>query len=158
MAINALDIPLVKTLNNLGGAPLADQIATGVLQNLFDIVGPLEARDGSVEYACIYIKNLNLVDTFRSVAIQKITDSLSPTTSIAIGLGTAVVGTTEQTIADKFTAPSGVVFEEAERVELSIGNMLPETYKAVWVRRTVLAGSATTISDASLLRVTGDLE
>lgn len=156
MAVTAAQIKLFKSTNSLGGAITATEIVSATLHNLFDIVNATESRDGDTEYRCFYIRNTNTVDTLKSAAIQIVSDTPSADTQIAIGLGTAAIGATEQTIADEGTTPLGVSFITNEGTPLTIGDIPPNSYKAVWVRRVVNAGTAAATSDAATLRVTGE--
>lgn len=156
MAVTAAQVKLFRSTNGLGGAVTSTEILSATLHNLFDIVSAAESRDGDIEYRCFYIRNTSTVDTFRNVAIQLLSDTPSEDTSIAIGLGSAAIGAPEQTIADEGTAPIGISFTADEQVPLTIGDIPPNSYKAVWVRRTVEAATAAASSDAATLRITGE--
>lgn len=156
MAVTAAQIKIFKSTNSLGGAITTTEVVSATLHNLFDIVSATESRDGDTEYRCFYIRNTNTVDTLKSVAIQIVSDTPSADTQIAIGLGTSSIGASEQVIADEGTSPIGVTFITDEGTSLSIGDIAPNSYKAVWVRRVVNAGTAAATSDSCTLRITGE--
>jgi len=160
MSVLSTDIKLFKSASgaalSLGGAITATEIVSSTLNNLFDIVSSTESRDGDIEYRCFYVRNTNTSFTLQAAAIQIVSDTASLTTRIAIGLGSSFVGGVEQSVADEETAPIGVTFTNVEGNVLNIGNIPPNSFKAVWVRRTVNAGTAAATSDASTLRITGE--
>jgi hypothetical protein len=156
MTILATQIKLFRSTGGLGGAITATEIVSNTLHNLFDIVSSTESRDGDTEYRCFYVRNTNTSFTLQNATIQLVSDTPSAGTQMAIGLDGAAIGTSGQTVADEGTAPIGVTFNATEGVELTIGNIPPNSFKAVWIRRVVLAGTAAAASDAATLRVTGE--
>lgn len=157
MAVTANQIKFFTSTNGLGGAITLTEIVSGNLHNVFDIVNKEESRDGDVEYRCIYVKNTNLVDSFEDVSAFLSAQTASPSTSMAFGLGTAAVGGTEQSIVDESTAPIGVTFTESigAAYAKNIGSIPAGQIKAIWLRRTVQAGTSSASSDVSTLSVDG---
>jgi|TARA_R110000851_G_scaffold113936_1_gene238771 hypothetical protein len=155
MTILATQLKLFRSTNGLGGAITATEIVSNSLHNLFDIVSPTEARDGDTEYRCCYIKNMNTTLTLQDATVQIISDTPSTGTVMGIGLDTAAIGTSGQTITDESTAPIGVTFSQVLNNELAIGNIPPNSFKAFWVRRVITAGVAASASDPCTLRVLG---
>lgn len=157
MAVTQADIKFFQSTNGLGGAITATQIISGNLHNVFDIVNKDESRDGDTEYRCIYVRNTNVLDVFAAVEVYLSTQTASPTTSLAFGLGTAAVGGTEQSIVDESTAPVGVTFTDAIGVANSqlIGDIGANSYKAIWLRRTVQAATSAASTDSATLVVDG---
>lgn len=157
MAVTQADIKFFKSTNGLGGAITATQIVSGNLHDIFDIVDKDESRDGDTEYRCIYVKNTNVLDIFAAVEVYLSTQTASPTTSLAFGLGTAAVGGTEQSVVDESTAPVGVTFTDAIGVANSqlIGDIGANSYKAIWLRRIVQAATSAASTDTATLVVDG---
>jgi hypothetical protein len=138
---------------SLGGALSTTDTPVG----FFNQVSSTEAQTGSVKYRCEYVKNENGTLTLTGAHVWVPVDTVSADTKIDIGLGTSAIGGTEQTIANESTAPSGVTFVPAttEGAALTIGDLAPGATKAIWLRRTVNAGAASS-NDTYTLRVKGD--
>lgn len=138
---------------SLGGVKSSVSIGS----TLFDDVSSAEAATGSVEYRCYYIHNANATLTLIAPKVFILSNTPSPTTTLEIGLGTSAQGGTEQTIANETTAPSGVTFSAAAdfATGVSLGDIPAGGHRAVWVRRTVNAGT-TAVAETATFRVTGD--
>ncbi len=137
----------------LGGAKSSTSMPSGI----FDDVSSAEASAGDIEYRCIYIHNNHGSLTLQAPKIFIQANTPSATTTVAIGLGTSVQGGTEQTVADEGTAPAGVSFSEPAdfAAGIALGDIPPAGHRAVWIRRTITAGTAAA-NDSFTLRVTGD--
>ena len=74
-------------------------------------------------------------------------------TTIDIGVGTAAINGTEQTIANEATAPTSVTFSAPTTAGtgLSLGTIPAGQHIAIWIRRTVTAGSGSSTSDTFTL-------
>ncbi|WP_456478124.1 hypothetical protein [Geoglobus ahangari] len=147
---------------SLGGAISSTEITDAADNNLFDDVSGDEAANGSVEYRCFYVKN-----THASITLQNAVIYISAETpagdQLDIGLDPAGVGDgtntgVATTIADETTAPSGVTFSHPldKSSGLAIGNLGPGQCIAVWVRRTVPAGTAAYAANSATFRVEGE--
>lgn len=125
--------------------------------NYFDNVSSGEAAAGDIEYRCIYIHNNSSTNSLLTAKIWIDTNTPSADTTVEIGLGTAAINATEQTVANESTAPSGVTFTAPanEGAGLTIGDIPVGQHKAVWIRRTVNAAAAAA-ADSFTLRVKGD--
>lgn len=138
---------------SLGGAISTTEVST----NLLDDVSSAEAVAGTVEYRCFYVKNnhgsLTLIDPKTWIEAN----TPSATTTIEIGLGTAAVNATEQTVANESTAPTGVTFSSPAdfAAGLALTSLAAGAYKSVWIKRTVNSGTAST-TDTATLRTQGD--
>ena len=143
---------------SLGGAISSTEIVAASLHNLFDVVSGDESSAGDSEYRCFYIKNTNASLTLQNAKVWVETESPSPDSDELIGLGSSAVGGTEQSVADEQTAPSGVTFSQAdgEANALVIGDIPAGSWKAIWIRRDILAGAAAYNSDSSVIRVQGE--
>lgn len=134
----------VKSSNSLSGT-------------LFDDVSSAQAAAGLVEYRCFYVHNNNGTLTLIAPKVWIQSNTPSATTTVAIGLGTSAQGGTEQTVANEGTAPSGVTFSGPAdfATGISLGDIPNGGHRAVWVRRTVNAGTAA-VADSFTIRVQGD--
>lgn len=138
---------------SLGGVKSSNAVPI----NLFDDVSSAEAASGLVEYRCIYIHNSNASLTLIDPKLWIQTNTPSATTTVAVGLGTSAQGGIEQTVANEGSAPFGVTFSEPSDFlsGISLGDIPAGGHRAVWVRRTVNAGTSAT-ADSFTLRVQGD--
>lgn len=144
--------------NSNPNASLGGVISTTELgSNGFDDVSSAEATAGTVEYRCVYVKNTNSTLTLIGAKVYLSANTPSATTNVDIGLGTSAVNGTEQTVANESTAPSGVSFSAPANFAagLTIGDLAPGATKAIWMRRTVNAGTAA-VADSFTLAVQGD--
>lgn len=142
---------------SLGDDISSTAVSLTPLNNLFDNVSPAERASGTVEYRCFYVKNEHATEELQntSVYISKQTDSTS--TAIDIGLDSAGINGTAEIIPDETTAPLNVTFTRPSTTStaLVVGDLEPGDYFAVWVRRTVNAGTAARASDTFGIRVQG---
>jgi hypothetical protein len=132
---------------SIGGAKSSNVQGT----NLFDQVESAEAAAGRVEYRCIYIHNANGTLTMQNSKIWIEANTPSPGTQIDVGVGAAAVGGTETAVANETTAPSGVTFASApnEGAALALGDIPAGSHRGVWLRRTVVAGTAAAADSAT---------
>jgi hypothetical protein len=125
------------------------------LQNVFDTVTASQALIGKTSYRCLYILNKHATDTAVGVTVW-VSQNTPAGDEIDIGLGTAAIGATEQTIGNETTAPSGVTFSHpiTYGTGLAIGNIAAGSYKALWQRRIVPANTrGTVISNSAVIAV-----
>lgn len=158
MPIIATDILIKQSgASNLGGA-ISGTDASSALNGLFDVVSGTESLAGDIEYRCVYAKNNHGTLTLYNAVAFIQTNTPSTYTTCDIGIGTAAISGTEQTIANENTAPSGVSFSAPTTYlsGLPLGDLGPGQHKAVWIRRTVTAGAAAYNSDGMTLAVQGD--
>jgi hypothetical protein len=144
---------------SLGGAKSSTEVTDNTDNNLFDDVSGAEHTAGDVEYRCIYCHNGHGSLTLTGAAVWIDSDTSGADSDISIAVGTAAVNGTEQTIADESTAPTGVSWSDAavsRATGLSLGDLPAGQHKAVWVRRTITAGSTPQAADTCSLRFGGD--
>lgn len=136
---------------SLGGAKSSEAVPAA----FFDDVSSAEATAGDIEYRCFYVHNANASLTLQNPVVW--IQSNTTGNRIAIGVGSAAVNATEQTVADESTAPSGVSFTQpaSKGAGLALGNIPAGQHKAVWIRRNVAAGAGAA-NDAYTIRVEGD--
>lgn len=156
--IQSTDIKIMESTGLLGGAITAVEIADNELHNVFPQVSSDQALIGLVDYACIYVKNGHGSLTLEDAEVFINAQTPSPSTKIEMGLGTSAIGTSEQVIPDSETAPTGVVFTEltGEGNSEIIGNLSPSNYKAIWLKRTVNAGTTALSNDTFSIQIIGN--
>lgn len=140
---------------SLGGVKSSTVASTSV-DALFDQVSSAEASAGDTEYRCVYLHNGNGSSTMLSAVVW--ISSNTPASRLAIGVGTAAVNGTEQTVANESTAPTSVTFSQpaSQGAGLALGDIPAGQHKAVWLRRTVAASSGATASDPWTLGFAAD--
>jgi len=138
---------------SLGGVRSTTDAST----NLLDDVSSAEATSGDIEYRCVYVNNTHATLTLLGAKLWIQANTPSASTDAAIGLGTAGLNATEQTVADENTAPIGVTFSNPSSFAsgLTLGDIPATQHYSIWIRRTVTAG-APAAADSFTLRVQGD--
>jgi hypothetical protein len=136
---------------SLGGAKSSVVVPSG----LFDDVSSAESAAGDTEYRCFYVHN-----NHGTLSLQSAVVWISANTTgnrIAIGVGTAAINGTEQTVADESTAPTTVTFSQpsTKGTGLALGTIPAGQHKAVWIRRVVAAASGAA-NDTYTIRAEGD--
>ena len=126
--------------------------------DVFDSVSSTEAGAGRVEYRCVYVHNNNATDSLNNAYAWINSNTPSTTTDINIGLGSSATNATEQTVSNETTAPIGVTFSAAasKGAGLNLGSIPAGQGRAVWIRRTVNAGTVPVGSDPFTIRVEGE--
>lgn len=132
----------------LGGAK-SSTVMSGSVDALFDAASAAEAVAGDVEYRCVYLHNANGADTMLAATVWISAQTPLAGTVLAMGLGSAAINGTEQSVANESTAPAGVTFSEpaAFASGLVIGDIPAGQHKAIWLRRTITAGSGSSPND-----------
>jgi hypothetical protein len=144
---------------SLGGAKSSVAVTDNTDNNLFDDVTGAEHTAGDVEYRCIYVHNADGALTLTSAVVWIQSDTSGADSDLSIAVGTAAVNGTEQTVANESTAPSGVSWSDAatsRATGLALGNLPPGEHKAVWIRRTISAGSTPQAGDTGSVQAGGD--
>ena len=162
MAIESTDIDY--KLSGGGANADADLSLGGAISSvdmpldIFDDVSSAEATAGLVEYRCIYVKNAHGSETLQGPKIWFEANTPSATTTIELVLGTSAEGGTEQAPGGETSAPSGIGSWAAPTnfaTGVALGDIPAGGHRAVWLRRTVNAGTALA-SDTFTLRTQGD--
>jgi hypothetical protein len=165
MAITAADIKWYYSQQggedyngSLGGAIGTTELTAGD-NNLFDDVTGAEASAGDTEYRCFYIKNTHGTLTLSSTYLWIQTETASTDDSVDIGLDLAGKNGTADTVADEDTAPSPAVsfsHPTTKGAGLSLGDLAPGDYYAIWVKRIVTAAASAYSANTGTFRVEGD--
>ncbi len=138
---------------SLGGAKSSAAVPT----QHFDDVSSAESAAGDIEYRCFYVHNAHASLTLLNARIFMAANTADSDTTIDIGVGTAAINATEQTVPNESTAPAGVTFSAPADYAsgLALGNIPAGQHKAFWARRTVGA-SAGASNDTYTFQVTVD--
>ena len=133
---------------SLGGVK-SSSVMSSAIDGLFDAVTAAQAVSGLVEYRCIYIHNANASDVMTATRAWLSANTPLAGTTIDIGVGTAAVNATEQTTANETAVPTGVTFTAPPTAAtgLAHGNIPAGQHRAIWLRRTVTAGSGSSVND-----------
>lgn len=162
MAITATDILLrlsggasnSSQAAALGGIMSTTTVASG---SIFDDVSSAESAAGDIEYRCIYVLNNHGTLSLDNAIAWLTANTPSATTTVDIGVGSAALNATEQTVADENTAPTGITFVPAASVgaAIALGSIPAGQRRSIWIRRTVNAATSA-VADSFTVRVTGD--
>jgi len=133
---------------SLGGIKSSTVVSTAV-DALFDAVAAADALAGDVEYRCIYLHNANGADLMTAARVWVAANTPLAGTTLDIGVGTSALNGTEQTVANENTAPAGVSFSAPSTAGtgLALGDIPFGQHRAIWLRRTVNAGSGSSAND-----------
>ena len=158
--------------NNLGGALNPADIPTATLHALFDPVRAAEALTGATDYRCIYVQNTNATaDNLEAPTIWIQAQPANPGVTVEIGVGAAAFNNSEATLAggNENTVPPGVVFTAPTDATTGLkfmmadqagptgeGQLAPNDYKAIWIKRVVAPATAAMASDQFTLTVLGE--
>lgn len=137
---------------SIGGIKSANAMSA-TTDALFDAVTAAQATAGLVEYRCIYLHNANAVDTMTNARVWINANTPLAGTTLDIGIGAAAVNATETAVANEGTAPAGVAFTAPTTAAtgLAVGTLPLGQHRAIWLRRTVTAGSGSSASDTFTL-------
>ena len=124
------------------GGQISSTELTEVAEALFPNVALADAVSGITHYACICIKNTGAT-TIANAGVYLSSVVSNAKIYIAKGL-TGKNSTTEQTIANATTAPTGaLVFQQPLYVysPVSLGLLAPGDFYHLWLRRTIAANT-----------------
>ena len=139
---------------SLGGARSSTEWANGGV--LFDTISGAENAASDVEYRCVYVRNEHATLTLQGAKVY-ISAETAGGASVAIALAGEGVNGTAETVANENTAPAGEVFSTPTTTggALTIGDLAPNAFQAIWVRRTA-ANTGAVSGDGFTLAVFGD--
>jgi hypothetical protein len=133
---------------SLGGVKSSNAMSS-TIDALFDAVTAAQAVSGLTEYRCIYLHNANAADLMTAARVWLSANTPLAGTTIDIGVGSSALNATEQTTANETDAPTGVTFSAPSTAAtgLALGNIPFGQHRAIWLRRTVTAGSGSSAND-----------
>lgn len=157
MSVTPEQIKFYLSTNGLGGAITNTEIISGNLHNLFDIVDKTGSKNGETNYRCFFVRNTNPVDTLKLTEVYIQANTQLATTSISIALDNNAIGSNAQEIPTENDVPLGVTFTSlvGEANSLTIGDIPPNSYKAIWVKRVVQPNTTASASDLATIRIDG---
>ena len=145
---------------SLGGVMSNFPVVSGALNGLFDRVDTNEAETGDIEFRCIYLKNINQTRKLLKAKIWVETTTSSPTTSVAVSIGSAGVNGTEPAIPHESVQPPmqffAVPFSAPDQP--NIGDLFPGDSIGLWVRWTVNPNTLSASNDYCVIRLDGERE
>lgn len=143
---------------SLGGARSSTETVDNTVNNLFDSISGAESTAGDTEYRCVYVYNNHGTLTMQNVRIYILSNTTSADDTWTIGLGTAAINATEQTIANESTAPSGVTFSAPTDYAggLASADIPAGQHRSIWYKRVVNAGAAAASNNAITLNFDAD--
>jgi hypothetical protein len=138
--------------SSLGGAKSSNTASTAT-DGLFDAVSAAEAAAGLIEYRCVYLHNANATLDMTNAVVYVSANTPLAGTTLDIGVGSAAINGTEQTVGNEATAPTSVSFSAPSTAGtgLALGSIPAGQHKAIWLRRSVTAGSGSSASDTFTL-------
>jgi len=143
----------------IGSYPASDKLDTvsisNILENLFDHVTTAQALEGKTSYRCFYLLNSSGSQTANNVTLW-FPQNTPGEDMIYMGLGTAAINATEQTIVNELTAPAGInwVAPSTKVTGLAVGTLGPGQYKSIWEKRVVPPETrGTVLSNSAILAV-----
>ena len=130
---------------NTGGDIGVNEVVTSLLYNIApdanrDIIGPVGGPRGQwAIYYPFYLKNKHNTQTIQNIKIWIYRASSDPNIAVAIGFDPAGKNGIAQTIADVYTAPTGVTFvspfTETSSTVLKIPLLAAGDKQAIWVKQ-----------------------
>ena len=142
ISVVAAELPAANVFDTLAVSDRANET--------FDNISVSESVNGDTEYRCLYIANAHATDSALGVKVWVNLDPAGEDT-LAIGLDPSGVGDGASSgvavgpVADEGTAPAGVTFSvpATESAGLAVGDLGPGQAAAIWMKRTVPAGTQT---------------
>lgn len=153
--------PFMAQLFRTGSKGLGGAISTVRSDaSFFDKVQPEESAQGSVEYRCDRVCNLDASRTMYGTTLWLSSNTESPTTTIEVGLGASGLNGTEPETPDEKTPPAGVTFSAAASKATGsvLGDVPPNGWRHVWYKRTVLSSTSETKADTFVRTLEGYIE
>lgn len=148
--------------SSLGSAISNTAATNSAADNVWDDINAGDSGGTLTQYTCLYVKNPSVSRTWQQVVLW--IDGVPSQGQAAIGLDGAAVGSTAaSTTADRHTAPSPAITwhdttdgtpPTSKANGLSIGDIPPGSFKAIWQRRIIPSGR-TTASDQISIRAEG---
>jgi len=117
-----------------GAIDTGSEITSASDQNIFDDVSNAERSAGDTEYRKIYVRNEN-ADTWEAVKLWISQLTLATNDEISIKLGTSEGVKSVEGVAAGYVTPT----TKGHADVLTVGNLVQNASKAVWIKRIVAA-------------------
>lgn len=153
--------PFRVQLFRTGAAGLGGAVSNTVSDTtFFDPVQPDESAQGSIEYRCDRVCNLDATRTLYDAVLWLSANTPSVGTTIKVGVGASGVNGVETEIVSEKVAPLGVTFSLAGSREAGakLGDLPPGGWRHVWYERTVLSSTQAVNVDSFTRTVDGFIE
>ncbi len=151
-------------VDSLGLGVSSDELTSGLLHDLFDSVPSAEAQAGRIEYRCIYVVNTHATLTLYDAKIFIAANTSSDDTTIEIAADLVAVNGEDSVIAladeaDSTNLLSAAVWGAHPTYDtaLELGNLASGEQRAIWVRRSINAGTSAS-ADTATLALRGDTD
>jgi len=148
-------IAICASTQMLGGS-VGNPIPDDALNAIFSPIPEDVARNGGVQYACIFLKNVTNTNTLYNIKVWVETQPdgyRSVKETIQLGIE-PTVGSPVQTIPNRSTAPQSVEFFDATASNpIEIGNLPPAGVQAIWLKMTIPPGTKPSPDVRAVLRV-----
>lgn len=144
---------------SLGGTRSTAILTDNTDNNLFEDISGAEHTAGTVDYRHIYLFNDNDSLTLTTAVAWIQSQTTGAESDIAIGVGTAAVGATDAAIANDGVAPTGVTFGTiavSRATGTALGDITSNSWKGLWIRRTITAGTVPQSADTCSVEFGGD--
>jgi hypothetical protein len=123
---------------SIGGAQSSVEVGT----DLFDDVTYADTQAGFTDYRLIYVHNS---DTgIAGNVLAYVSSQLETGRTMSLGVATEASGVTVTAVANDSTAPAGVTFSAPTSIgtAVDVGPVAPGQAKGLWLRRSVVAATA----------------
>lgn len=158
--VNDKDIKFYKAITPLGGAITDTEFSDNILHNFFEFIDDDLADQGGTIYLPFFVKNTDKVGDIINPRLLIFNDTVSSWTTIAVGWEPGPLNQSVQTIANKFTPPTGIKWSDSPdpTKAANLGVALPKNggYCGAWLRLTISAGAEAMKFDGSQLFVLTD--
>lgn len=154
MAIESANLkwyyPTTKTEGDSHGGDIntSDEITSGADQNIFDDVTDAERSAGGTFYRKVFFRNEN-ADTYEGVKLWISQFTLASNDEISIALGTNAGTQTSEATGLSYVSPDS----KAHADVLTIGDLVQNAYKAIWVKLIVTAAGSGYTANSFKLKV-----
>ena len=155
MPIAVSDIQFFKSINGIGGTKTANELTSGLLNDLFDQVSSDEALAGKLSYRCFYVENQHATLTLSGAGLYITSQTTSTSTSIAGGRGLNNAGIEEAELANELIDPGAVFLDTVDQI-IALPDIPPASFVGIWLRRNVSANASAADADTSTFEIRGD--
>jgi hypothetical protein len=165
MVFSETDIEFYKsgiTADGLGGPMSTTSVSPKALHNVFNLVSSIERTSGKTKFRCIYAKNKNITETAINPRLYIPKDTVSSTTTLFVGydtnagIGDGTSSGITQSIPNETTAPTGVLFTNAQDPArgIALGYDVPAgKVVAIWLKLVIFLNTAVAKVDGAEIKL-----
>lgn len=141
---------------SLGGDISAIEVSNSV-HAIFGVISSQIATVGGVEYRCVYIKNNHASLHWYNAVVWISSNTPSDKTDVQIAAGLSAVNGSETAVGSPTTAPAvGFSTPSNQAAGLTLGDIPPLGWKAIWLKRAVTLGAVAYTNDGATIAFSGD--